>query len=172
MSRDIREAGYFNGAGADDLWARAAELKRQRDEAIRRRQLQHRELYLNQFRPRKSAAPLPKPNLRWWICKRMGIHPDTDYEPRPFHRGELVPRSEPLATVDEDVVENIGDLDVSIDAYDPLEGWIVDGDTLDLFQEGVLPSSHPFMKQNPYDRMWQSVGLILKDDEFRHVSKL
>ena len=172
-SSDIRERGIFNGDGE---WDRVMTRINREAEEARQRQRAHEQLYLRQFRRPRDLAPFPRPNLRWWICKRYGIHPDSDYEPRPVFRGyrhshayrdvvygarddEDQPITVPL------VIEPTQSVDTT---------WVLDSETLEGFYDSYeVTQDDPVWEiwgGDPYARIWASVGLILNDDSFRHVS--
>ena len=172
MSRDIRELGIFRGNGE---WERmSARIEREAEEA-RQRQLAHERLYLRQFRRPKDQAPFPRQNLRWFICVRKGIHPDSDYEPRPAFRGikhSHAYRDVVLGPNESEPIFKTVVPKTKTPSVDPT--YYIDGDLLEGFYDSDEVSSKDpiwdLWTDDPYNRMWASVGLILNDEDFKHVS--
>ena len=173
MTRDIRERGIFGGHGELD---RAIEAHRREEAEKARRLREYREAYRRQFRP---VPPKPKKSdkkpLRWWICKRMGVDPDSDYEPRPFHRGKISPELIP-SDVEEETDDENGVITRRVmppRSTSPVEPivWIMDAETYEIAYDCEdLECDHPIWTHERYDDTWVSVGLIVRDDEFQSVS--
>ena len=174
-SRDIREQGVFGGNGRLE---RALETHRRYEAERARRLREYREAYQRQFRPRRPQPDKSdKKPLRWWICKRMGVDPESDFEPRPFHRGKISPELIP-SDIDEesDDAENdrvITRREMPPRSTSPVEPmlWVLDAETYEIIYDcDDLDCDHPFWSHDRYDDTWVSVGLIVRDDEFQSVS--
>ena len=175
MSRDIRERGVYGGEGRLE---RALEAHRRHEAEKAQRLREYREAFQRQFRP---VPPRPrrsdKKPLRWWICKRMGIDPESDYEPRPFHRGslspELIPSDVDEENEDSDNAGAIARREMPPRSTSPVSPmlWVMDAETYEIAYDcDDLECDHPFWTHDRYDDTWVSVGLIVRDDEFQSVS--
>ena len=172
-SSDIRERGIFGGNGA---YERAIEAHNRHEAEKARRLREYQEAFRRQFRPKptQSRRTNKKP-LRWWICKRMGVDPESDYEPRPFHRGRISPELIPS-----DIEEENDDDSRAITrkimpprSTSPVKPvtWVLDAETLEAAYDcDDLDCDLPIWSQDKYDDVWVSVGLIVRDDEFQSVS--
>ena len=175
-SSDIRERGIFGGDGHLE---RAIEAQRRYEAEKAQRLREYREAFQRQFRPKPTKPDKSnKKPLRWWICKRMGVDPESDYEPRPFHRGNISPDLIPSDVEEED--ENTNDAGAiarrvmpprSTSPVEPVT-WVLDAETFEIAYDcDDLDCEHPFWTQDRYDDTWISVGLIVRDDMFQSVSQ-
>ena len=163
-SSDIRERGIFNS----NAMTLALEAQQRYDEMRAAERRRHQELYNSQFRVRRARPIGPKPNYRWWVCQRMGIDPQSDYEPRPFFRGTR-DSPPPIAEEPESEIREMPPRTYSPVPSYPL--WVLDAETLEeAYDDDVINMSHPVWSTEPYDNLWISVGLLLTDEEFQPVS--
>lgn len=113
----------------------------------------------------------------YYVCKRLGIPYDPSYERKLSHRGDL---DEPVKTTsDEDSSDSIevaecSNPDGSVTSTEPRERetWILDAEYL---ENSYLLNGNPDPESlawniDPYESAWASVGLILNDEAFKHVS--
>ena len=175
-SRDIREIGVYSDthSAMDQALAR----RRREDEEIARRRRDHQRLYRAQFeRPVRTPASRSRKTRRWFACKRRGINPKEGIIFGPFFRGEhelpelhADPTPEQVFRTSEDDICN------SVEAITPrapivTAPWVLDSDTLEACY-ALDDMTHPVWSADPYQNLWTSVGLILSDAEFQHVSLL
>ena len=122
------------------------------------------------------GKPLPKPpgypsNL-WFVCARLGIPYDPMWVHRSQHRGEF----EGLTITDVTDEAEVADdgrrtVPVNTNNYEP-ETWVLDAEYLEnAYLLNGTPDPECYLWDNDvYERAWISVGLVLKDEAFKHVS--
>ena len=168
-SSDIRERGIFNS----DAMSRALAAQQRYDDERAAERRAHQRLYESQFRVRRQRPIGPRPNYRWYVCQRLGIHPDSNFEPRPFYRGTRdspppLPEEPEEGTIVRVMPPPTPNNLVPVNAY---ELWVLDADTLEgSYDCEEVDLTHHIWSTERYDNLWVSVGLILSDDEFQPVS--
>ena len=172
--RDIRETGVH--PGSHDAMAQALARRRREDEEAAQRRRAHQRLYEAQFR-RPKTGPIDreaslKITRRWLDCA--------------FGRSREKPRKKVLRGSDgpflnddnltpEQVFrgpeECVFPLRVEIPPRNHVEiaPWILDAETLEAAY-AVDDMTLPTWSTDPYSNLWTSVGLILNDEDFQHVS--
>ena len=171
--RDIREIGVHSGTHR--TMEHALERRRREDEEAAQRRRAHQRLYEAQFRRPKTGPIDREASLRAtrrWLDCAFGRHRE---KPRakvlrgtrgPALHDELTPeqvfrgpeeRVLPLRTV------------VPPRTHVEIEPWILDSETLEAAY-AIDDMTLPTWSTDPYSNLWTSVGLILNDDDFQHVS--
>lgn len=183
-SKDIRLRGHISGTGGlssrfwDELakpfgqYQRGTEPARRPSRAERYRDRDGNPLYNSTYALDVDTMNYlyPKSGDRTGLhhCfKRLGI----PYNPkfRGFtQRGEYV-------TIDEDVIEELDQLDavqtIRTTDYEPTT-WVLDAEHLatSFLMNGDPNPDSLTWSLDPYESAWASVGLILGDEAFKHVS--
>ena len=171
--RDIREIGVH--PGSHDAMEQALARRRREDEEIAHRRRVHQRLYEAQFR-RPKTGPIDreaslKITRRWLDCAfgrsrekpRKKVLRGSD---GPTLNDELTPeqvfrgpeeRIFPLKTV------------IPPRQHVEIDPWILDAETLEAAY-AIDDMTLPTWSTDPYSNLWTSVGLILNDEDFQHVS--
>ena len=158
VTRDIREIGVFarNHNTMDEYLERRREL----DAADAARQREHQRLYNSQFRRSSPSTRYNvRPNYRWWICQRLGIDCNSDYEPRPFYRG--LPRTD----------ENLAP--IAEEPEDPPRGavWRLNSSFQVVLRKPKPATDYSPPNLEPYTPLWDSVAQVLETPAAQEVSR-
>ena len=107
-----------------------------------------------------------RPNYRWWICQRLGIDSDSDYEPRPFYRGlqpgeTVTPLSRRLATINEEVIN---------EEYPRGTVWRLNTSHQVVVRRRKPAKDYSPPDLGPYVPLWDSVSQVLETSAAHEVS--
>lgn len=119
----------------------------------------------------KPVKPPGRPPHMWFTCQRMGIPYDPDYEHRSQHRGHWPNDCLTIEDVTDDHKTPRPTVPDNSSGHEP-ETWVLDAEYLQnsyLMNGSINPDSYVW-EADVYDRTWISVGLVLKDEAFKHVS--
>ena len=168
--RDIRETGVRSGTHS--AMSDALERRRREEEEVAQRRRAHQRLYEAQFRrpsrPIDKKASL-KATQRWLdnAFGRLREKPRTKVPRGPSMYDELTP--EQVFRVPEPKVLPIRTSVMPPKNHAEIAPWILDAETLEAAY-AIDDMTLPTWSTDPYSNLWSSVGLILNDDEFKHVS--
>ena len=120
----------------------------------------------------------PKHTYGYHVCKRLGIPYSADYELKLTHRGDVdMDKSSASDSDDEIETTDVGECSnpggqVTETVPRERETWILDAEYL---ENSYLMNGNPDPESlawniDPYESAWASVGLILNDEAFKHVS--
>ena len=123
----------------------------------------------------KPKKPANYPSNLWFVCQRLGIPYDPNWVHRSQHRGS---DDNPMTITDitdesDEEVEGSPSVPVGSEPFVP-ETWVLDAEYLEnSYLMNGSPDPESFLWElDVYDQVWISVGLILNDDAFKHVSIL
>ena len=173
--RDIRETGVR--PGTHDAMEQALARRRREDEEAAQRRRAHQRLYEAQFRRPKTGPIDREASLkitRRWLNYAFGKSRET---PRkkvlrgsdgPFLNDERELTPEQVFRGPEERIFPVRTI-VPPRTHVEIEPWILDAETLEA-AFAVDDMTWPTWSTDPYSNLWASVGLILNDDDFQHVS--
>ena len=121
----------------------------------------------------------PRHTYGYHVCKRLGIPYSPEYELKLSHRGDDDSDKSTDSSVEIADSDDVGECsnpngEVTGTVPAERETWILDAEYL---ENSYLMNGNPDPESlawniDPYESAWASVGLILSDEAFKHVSEL